>query len=308
MGVAIKHSLYAIEAGSALIGGISDDNLALNPDIRNEPMSGEIYARFQALYGMAPDGAFTTRAIAAAIDAIGLLGVDIALLTGGLNLYGQQHLLGGTRTTGDTHLKYNIVAGMVIPVSLSVSHQGDATINYRILVISDGSANNPVILTASVALPTGIADNEAFTLGKSTLGGILIPQKTSMEINFGINVIAEATDSDIWPTFISIESVNPSLTFNITDLTMMDAAKIPFGGKVCTHADSAVYLRKRAAGGTFVADATAQHIKFTLDGVAVMSEPRNASGSDPAGAVITVPLRFDGTNAPLTVNTASAIT
>lgn len=307
MGVATKHSLYAVEAGSSLIGGISDDNLALNPDVRAEALSGEVYARFIALYGMNPEGSFTTRAIAAALNIAGILGKDIGTLAGGLNLYGHQHAPGGTRTAGATHLKYNVLQGLLIPVSLSVAHQGDATLNCRIVVIHDGSANDPIIKTGSVALPAGIVDNEAFTLGKSTVGSFLIGQKTSMEINFGINVKTEASDSDIFPTFISIENVGPSLTINTTDLDIMNAAKIPQTGLVCTHANTIIHLRKRLAGGTFVADGTAEHIKFTADGIATVSEPRNASNADPAGATISLPLRYDGTNAPLTVDTASVI-
>ena len=86
------------------------------------------------------------------------------------------------------------------------------------------------------------------------------------------------------------------------------SAKIPLTGLKVTHANTAFYLRKRAIGSTFVANGTAQHIKFTAEGLATIDNAMQVSGDEPSSTTLTMPLHYDGTNAPLVIDTASAIT
>jgi hypothetical protein len=59
-----------------------------------------------------------------------------------------------------------------------------------------------------------------------------------------------------------------------------------------------------------VANGTAQHISFTADGLAIPETlfEGSAGRNPPAEVSLSIPLKYDGTNAPIVVNTATAIT
>lgn len=306
MSVSTLHGLYAVEAGSAVIGGIVQCALATGTDIRADAANGEVYARNQSVIAQKVGGSFTSMAIQDALDVIPVLGKSIAALTGGLKVYAQQHAEGGTRTTGSNHRKFTILEGLIVPRTLTVQHQQDAQLPFDILATYDGT-NDPVQIADGAALPTPLVDNERFTLGKVTIGSIVFTHVRSVEIEFGINAVTEGADSDVWDTFSSIRAIAPSITIRGVDASWLKSSNVPLTGLAGTHANTSIYLRKRSAAG-FVADGTAEHIKFTVDGYAVVDAILDASGSEPGETAIRMPLRYDGTNAPILVNTAIAIT
>lgn len=307
MGAQRKHGLYAVGFGNDILTGITRQNITTGSEVRGEQSSGDIHRHFLGLYAQRIAPGFTTRAIASALDLCGVLGTDIADLTGGFSLYAQKHADGSTRTSGNAHRKYNFVRGIVVPRRLSVEHRGDATLTYETIVTWDGN-NDPLLFTDDVPLPSAGDDIERFTLGSWQIGGVALTGIRSLEIDFGIDAVSEGADSDIWDTLCSIRAVNSSLTLRGIDIEWLKAANIPLIGKAATHANTAGYLRKRAQGSTFVANGTAQHIKFTACGLAYIDSPIDASENDGAQTTLMMPLRYDGTNDPLTINTASAIT
>lgn len=308
MAVPSKHGLYFVGLGAATLGGISRQNLATGIELRGEANSGELYARFQALYAAKLAPGFTTNQLKAALDVAGTLGKNVADLAGGLCLYAQKHADGATRAAGANHRKYAFAKGILAPRRISVDHRGDATIEYDAVVTSADGSTDPVSITDSVSLPGAVADGGRWTLGPTTLGGKLFTGKRTLSIEFGIDAVAEASDSDLYDTFASIRAVNSRLTLRGTDVQWLKSNMIPLTGLACTYANSKVFLRKRAAGSTFVADGTAEHIKLIPVGTAVVDNALDVSEGNAAEVSISVPLYFDGTNAPLTIDTASAIT
>jgi len=240
---------------------------------------------------------------------LGVLGVDIANLTGGVNVYAKPKTLGGTREA--TGRQNNIVAGMIIPVDISWTHPDDAVLSGQILVAHDGSANDPVIIADSVAIPAN-TDAERYDCGPWDLAGVTIENITALSIAFGLTVELKSADGDVWPTFYSITDIKPMIRITTRDVAHVKAAGIPLIGAAGTHAGTGNatvgYLRKRAAGGTHVAAATAQHIKFTLDGYVYCENILDASGpNDPDEVTLVAMGQYDGTNNPLKVTTGVAI-
>ena len=308
MSISNAHGLYGVVIDSTVIGGIGRLFINTGTEVRGEPSSGEVWARFQSLVAQKPRAQFNTMALAAALAKSALTGASIAGMTAGLNLYAQQHAAGGTRTSGSAHRKHTIKHGLLVPRRLTCEHQGDAVLEYEAIITYDGS-NQPVVLTESQALPAGLTDAERFTLGPVTIESILLAQVRRFELDFGIEVKTEGSDSDIWDTYCSIESIQPTLTLRGIDLNWWkDSGGVPLTGKAATHANTKIYLRKRAAGATFVADETAQHIKFTADGLAHIADGFSADANNKAEVSLVLPMYYDGTNNPLVVNTASAIT
>ncbi len=313
MTVSNVFSRYAVRVfpdgvSDTLIGGITEQSLPIESEVRRDRASGDVYGRHIALVRQAVTASFTTYQIARALDVCGLLGLKIAATTNvGLEMFGQKWNEGGTPLSGASHMKYTIKEGLLVPRSISATHQQDATISYEALATWD-ETNNPVVVANNATLPSGVTDDQRFTLGKFTLGSIAVGQLTNLEIDFGITAETVGADSDVWDTFARIVAIEPMLRLRGSDLTVFDASKIPLTGKAGVHADTIFYLRKRQDGSTFAPDATTEHIKFTANGLATITSGMSQSGDPPSEIEIEMPLRYDGTNVPLVINTASAIT
>ena len=88
MSVSQAHGLFAVQAGSIMIGGVGRNNLTTGTTVRSETTSGEVFPRFQSIVAQRPTASFTTMQLKRALDLIGLLGKDIESLSGPLNFYG----------------------------------------------------------------------------------------------------------------------------------------------------------------------------------------------------------------------------
>ncbi|MGA2032852.1 MAG: hypothetical protein ABSG68_11380 [Thermoguttaceae bacterium] len=302
MSVTKKYGLYGVGLGAAVLGGITRQNLMTGTQIQSEATDGDVWARIQVLHAQKVAPGFTTLNAASALAACGPLGANIANMAGGMILYLQQHLAGGTRTTGGVHRSLAFSAGILAPKSLSVSHRQDANLSYEALLTSDG-VNAPVTISDVAALPAAPADLERFTLGPATLAGVALGEKTSLQLDFGIDVVGESADGDIYDSFASIRQVRTSITLKGIDPTWFAAANVPLLGLHGTTANSTIYLRKRVPGGSFASGAN--HICLTVSGILYCDEAVSVSGNDPSETSVRMLLDFDGTNAPLTINTAA---
>ena len=288
------------------LGGGLRTGLRANNQVVALPTSGEALARFIALYGQKFSVMFQTLKLKAALDACGVTGTKIASATRtGLTIYAQQLDEGGTRKTGSNHDSWNVKNGYLYPTSITCDHQGDAQLEYDCLPRWDGT-NNPLIIAKDVALPTAPADDQRFTIGPVTIGGIVFDQVRRIGVNFGIQAVLDGADSDIWDSFTYAQMVAPTITLGGVKKRWLDATTIPLQGLACTHANTSLILRKRADASTFVAQATAEHIKFTGSGLALVETIWDAAGNAPGEVSLQITLRYDGTNMPLVVNTASA--
>lgn len=308
MTVSRMHGIYGVKLGASVIGCIGRTALRTGSEVRQESSSGEAYARFQALYAQKPMAEFQTRQLA---TALGLCALTGAALTSAapLIVYAQKHTEGGTRTSGGNHRAFTINEGLLLPRRLSVEHQGDAVIDYEALATYDG-ANEPIALAENQSLPSLSDDNERFTLGPVTLhngsSAFTFPQIRRLEIDFGIAAETVGADSDIWDTSSHIMEIQPVLRLSGIDTEWFKNTVLPLTGLNIGHASTKIFLKKRAAGGTFVADATAAHIKFTAAGLATI-DGLEGSGTGLKECSLTLPMRFDGTNNPITMNLASAV-
>jgi hypothetical protein len=303
--MAVKHGLYGVKVNTTAIGGVTAQNLGLDDDVNPEALSGEVYARFLSLVRQGLTPAFSTKAIATALGVCGVVGVDLS--SSALVLFAQKWAAGSTRASGLVHRSFTYQHGILAPRTLSCDFRGDAVINYEALVGYDG-VNDPVVLSDTEAVPE-VTDTERFSLGPVKLGNITLDQVTNISIDFGLDLVGEGTDADYWDTYVSIREIKPTLRFTgNAAAAWFAAAGIPLLGKVGTHANSVFFLRKRAAGATFVADGTAEHLKFTAAGLARIEEGFQAAGNETGTVTVVMDLSYDGTNAPLTFTADQMIT
>ena len=305
------HGLYSVvlnDTADITLGGIESLNIRSQVEHVAEATSGEIYPRHQSINAIKPVADFSSYCLADCLTAIPLVGKSISAMATGLDLYAYAHVHGGGRAGASLHRKYTIADGMIIPTKISCDHRGDAIISYNVLSTWDGT-NAPVIETDLQSVPTAGDDDERFTIGKCTLGSVVIADIRNWELDFGISATTEGADSDIYDTHVSIVECKPVLTLKGIDIEWLKAAAIPLVGKAATHATTTVYLRKRlqtAAG--YVADATAQHIKMTMEGLAWIEDVFSSRGKGPTECSLKLAMRYDGTNAPIVITVASAIT
>jgi hypothetical protein len=305
------HDLYSVvlnDTADVTLGGIASMNVRTQSEYRGEATSGEVYPRHQAIVAIKPIADFSSYCVADCLDAIGLIGKSITAMATGLELHAYAHVHGGGRAGASLHRKYTIADGMIVPDKITCDHRGDALISYKVLTTWDGT-NAPIVELDLQSVPTAGTDDERFTIGKCTLGSVVVTDIRNWELDFGINAVTEGADSDIYDTHVSIVECKPVLTLKGIDIEWLKAANIPLVGKAATHATTKVYLRKRlqtAAG--YVADATAEHIQFTMDGLTWIEDVFTSSGKGPTECSLKLAMRYDGTNAPFVVDTTCAIT
>lgn len=314
MTVSVLHGLYGVTIDPdsfiavTTLGAITRQGLRVENKIDTLPTSGEQWARFQALHGQKYSAMFETLQLKTALDACGVSGLGIAAtVRTGLRLYAQSFQEGGTRKAGANHDSWTIREGILFPTSLTCQFQDDAKLSYDALATYDGT-NDPVVIAKDVLLPAALlTDALRYTIGPITLGGLVFDHCRSVEINFGLQGVTEGADSDIWDTFAWFENVLPSITIKGVKKRWIDATGVPITGLAMTHANSSIFFRKRALGGMFVANAVAEHVKFTFCGMCVPQTIFDAAENRPGEVDVMIPLRYDGNDTPLKVNTAIII-
>lgn len=301
------HTLYSVEVGTTRLP-VTTQQVSHGLDVLNDVSSGQLFPRFVSIVAGKPAASFTSFAVGQAIDVSGVRGKDIAVMSGTkVTLFAQKIAATGQPLAGSVHRKFVVGKGLLVPGSISGDHQGNYAMTLEVAPISPDGIVAPIIESDTVALPSDAANDRRFALGKVTLGGVVLPKVRSVQINFGISATTEGADSDLFDTESYISGIAPTITLKGIDLEWLKSTSIPRLGKAGVHADTTIYLRRRLLYGGFVPDGTAEHVKITADGLIVIDEPMDASGAAPAEVSATMHCRFDGTNDPLVINTASAI-
>jgi hypothetical protein len=328
MGIAKLHKCYGVKidpdvlsGSSVMLGGIHGSfRVSPNIEVSQETTSGAIYAVSQTIVSGAPMVGFNSYSLGRALDVVGLTGLAIAAATQtGLTYYGNAAQEGGGRRSGSNHLSWNTKEGMLLPRRITCRHQGHAALSLENLITYDGT-NQPIVPASGVAVPTAALDEQRYSIGPVQIGTVTgdkltISQIINVEIDFGIMATAESSDSDLYPTFVTInEIVRPVIRITTTDVSLFAASGgIPLHGKAIDLSHTILFLRKRTltpnlTASGYVADGTAEHISFVPaagcayhDSIIDVSNPGNGT------AVIEIPLISDGTNPPLAIDTTAAI-
>ena len=296
------------------VTGIRNSRVTPNLNYVREVTTGQAWAHFGALYSATPMGSFSTLDVARAGAAIGLQGLNLeAASEDGTTFYGVKTEDGAVRVAGSNHVGFNLTKGIAVIRSITADDKGDAQMDVETHVTYDGT-NEPFTEIDDTALPTIPDDTHRYTLGPVALGTesgnmVTLSGKTRVEIDLGVRVVVDGSDSDKYPTHCYIDVVEPVLRITTLDVLSF-ASIIPLTGKLVDSSHTAIYFRKRSKSTTsgFVANGTAEHIKFVpYDGLAYHTSVMEGSSNGHATAVIEIPLIGTGANFPLAVTWQSAI-
>lgn len=297
------------DSSAVIIGSLTEASAPIEQDVQSDSTAGTYYPQQVMVANQRPAFRFTTPDIPKTVAAFGTIGRDVVSGTGkiGVCMY-QAKYNNSAISAGSTHRRlifdqsYNMIS------RISVAHRQDAMAQCESMALWDGT-NNPVTIGESVALPTLPASPGRWTLASIEVGGVTISCNVQLDIDFGISSELFGCDSDPWDTHLNLDDIKPRISITSLDPTNFAAAKVPLLGLAGTHANTTIYLRKRSSSGlaTFVADGTAEHIKITAAGVLLVNEAMNASGNQQGQTQLEMHCTYDGTNAPIVFDTASAI-
>lgn len=265
--------------------------------------SGEVFPRISSVMAQAPRFNLTTQQVAGVLGKITSKGLVLAT---GFEVYNQLvSLATGLRTSGSAHQKLAIATGIVVPRRLSCSHGQVARLTLEVIGINAAGTTNPVVITESSALPS-VVTPVLHTLGPVKVNGAEVLGIQSVEIDFGISVAVHAGSGAVYPQACFVTEIKPRIAITADDAAVL--ATLTAAGLAQTATDSLIYFRKLGTNAARVLDATAEHISVTIDdGLWV---PGDKSANHPGSAQTSFGIEpvYDGSNEPIALNTAVAIT
>jgi hypothetical protein len=308
MGISTLYTLGAVVAsGSPSFSLHGIRQAAISTEIQQviERAGGQVDPTHVSVVRQMPMARFTTTQIATALGGAGIsgLGVDSGGTTS-LDLYFAKYLKRNTRSSSSDHGRVRIVDGLLVPRVLTVPDGGTATLTYEAFAIYDGT-NAPLQFAFNVAYPASAAISQLFTMGKFTISGATVAGCKQWELDFGLEIVNDGSCGESYPTFVGINNRGPTIT--LRTLEAPDLATYGLSGTAQGSTDSVFYLRKFEKNAGLLAAATAEHISFTMDDGQITIEELGGENNQPSELGIRLTPTFDGTNAILVINTATAI-
>lgn len=303
--------IFTDAMGSAVnLSDVLSQDLQLDPELRAEVTAGNVSPTHVALVARRCMLNAATYDLANFLDTVGVSGLCV---TGATN-YGVRTFLEKFDdcgvATGSGNRSFTYKNGILVPKTLSVSHQQDARLTFDMVCLGDGGTNDPVVISDSATLPTLSANGARWTLGPITVCGIALTEYSSLEIDFGNNIETRGVESDIDATHVEMRTHAPTIRIMGISPTWFSGSNIPIGGKAVTNAADKIFLRKRSqtVAGGFVADGTSGHIKLVPAGLAAISKAGGAEMQRASETEIRIVCSKDSSgNNPIVVTTGTTI-
>ncbi len=311
MGVAQHWRHRGILVGATVVGGTTAEDVDVQAEILNEPTSGESHAQFIAITGERPRGDFTTLNVAKMLAICGVEGINLATVAPGAAFFGARFGQGkSVPDPGNVHRKYAFLLGGIFPNVLSVDHGGNASLTCNLISVSSDGVVAPLIVSENVALPAGLNDSERFGLGKISLFSNVYNGATSVQVNFGLGIETKGSGGDLYDTLVFVGPIAPTVVIRGINPEWVGTAagQTPIVGRPLLHANTTIYFRAREDQKTFFSDATAKHMKITLNGLVVPTKVIASSGTQPGECELTITGKHDGTNSPFVLSIDQTIT
>lgn len=298
--------------GAVSINCLEDAAPAANIEFLTSYGGGATTPSFRGANSAVPDITFTTTAIKQILDVCsdgdGVSVHDYS--AGDIDLfYRKMDKFQTTEAIGNAvHQRIRASQSMLYWTRIEARQGRPATIACRILPTYDGT-NLPLVgLGGQVIAAQGLVGDQ-FTLGPVKLNGTFVDGMQGYTLDQGWGEQVTAGNGLIYPEFVGLRRGDPVLTLDTPDLAHWDTS----GGAGLSVTALLAYLTKMSAtGAANVADATAEHIKFTGNdnpcGLATV-ENGSGGGDEPASVSLRIGLRINAgaTLHPLAVDTTSAI-
>lgn len=283
----------------------------VSPQVKSEMLrlAGHPSPMGRSLRGVQPIITFTTNEVDKVAANIPITGLA---LTDDSFLYFKHGATSGVSAadarSSTTHARYVVAQLVAYWTKIGGEHGSAATAEVTIVAVFDGT-NAPLVYAGTVALSSTFAVNNAIEFGPgpcsstSTVVGALNLRPKSININSGVELIQEGNASEVYDTFVGINTIDPTIEIQSHERLSMGS----FGllGDTLSSTGVIGYFRKI---GERAADASTVHLKFSSAYGVI--EPGDESVNDGIW-MDTVRIRLlaaDDTTQPITFTASSAIT
>ena len=267
--------------------------------------SGHTDPMFRANQEQKPLVSFSCSDLATLLGAVTLAGLAISA-TPLVTYFKKANTTGNIARATTSHRKITVNLGFLHWTSLSLPHNGRGEASCVLTAAYDGT-NDPFVYAGSSALSGNLTATEYFGAGPVSINGVSVPGIKSINIDSGIELIQEGSDSEVWDTFVGLQRRQPSVT--IKTLENVNWATLGLAGTALDGSTGLVFYGRKFAAQGRVANATAEHLKFIgLNGSAI---PMDSDGQDSSPISDTIKIELiAGSDSilPLTLSAASAIT
>lgn len=302
-GIHVVGSAKILDATAVTLPQVEGQALNVGSNVIVESTSGQVYPTYSAIMNQAPRMSLTTKGLKALLDKCGLKAL---VLASGFELYNQLVASAtGLRSAGSVHQKFAIATGLLVPRAISISQNQPASLTFDVIGVNAAGSTCPVVVTESVALPVDTGVAALWTLGPVKINGTALQGVQSVNIDLGAREAVIEGDGSVYPLMAYLETVAPRITIKVKDSAAFAVAGMT--GVAQGTTDSVVFLRKLSNDGIRVADITAEHISFSVDQGIWISPDKGGQHPASLDTSMTIQATYDGTNDPLVLSTATAI-
>lgn len=198
----------------------------------------------------------------------------------------QNRVNGGTFAGSSAHNTLSSTEGLLVPTEFMADQDAEdgATVTLEWHPTWDESTN-PVVVNQGASL-SAQAFNVVHTLGPVAIAGTAVDGVKSVRIRPGIKLQKVRYAGAPFCTEIFIVELAPEMEITFEDIDSVYDNSGLF--KSINSSTAVAYFRKLSDGGTRVANATTEHLSFTLSNGLSVSENINVSGRDNGSASIKV--------------------
>lgn len=306
---AIRSTIYAATINSTTFCGITGYNMSNELQLGAEGHDGLVEPRYGTNIPPILEGKpminIRSKDVYSILNACGISGLAIS----GVTLYWYATANKGTRASGSSHGKLTNSNAYAVVGSLNAQHNQKVIAELGIHPLSSDGLTHPLTGSTGQALSGSLASFSEYTLGpfyyKPSGGSTINIPAQSWAYEPGVTVTSENDDGLPYPDQAYMDFRAPVFRVQSHDMQkLLTTGMLGGGGGTATF-----FLRKLSpTGGTRVADATAEHIKFTV--AACQYYCGDQSGETAPGKAsggITITPISDGTNPIVAINLASAI-
>ena len=289
MAVTNVYDIHEVFHKTTRIDQISQSSIDPGVSMMLERADGVVDTVYAAVAKIAPRFTFSTSKVATVLTSLGINGTAIDT---NFDMYFKKRTLGGTHAASG-HVKCTLANGLIIPTSVSAGQDSLATVTYNVIAVSADGTTSPINISTTT-VPAGSATfAEGFVAGPVTINGSAYSGITGIEIDFGVETEELSADGEVYDTFTSLVGRQVNITVSSNNVLLYDTIDAGVAQGVTA---STFYLRKVQEDGTRVANATAEHLKFTVTDGYIRPDSVSVSSGSAAEFSFVMHCTWDGTN------------
>lgn len=305
MAISTIHRLDKV-TGPVALSEITQSKISAGISSMIETPAGHIHPMFRANKDQKPVIEFSTPQLSTLLGTVTLAGTAISG-TPLVSWVKKATTTGSVARATTSHSKVTVNLGILHLASLSLPHNGRAEARCIVTAGYDGT-NDPLVITnGSVALSGNLTATEYFCAGPVSLNGSVLPGVKSIDVDTGTDLLNESADGEVWPSFVGIQHVAPTVTVKLFEKVMLSTLGLQ--GLALDGTDGLEFYARKYSNTSRVANATAQHIYFQgLNGTVI---PIDTDGQDSSPYTDTIKFELISASdsvSPLTISTGSTIT